>query len=52
MNLKELWEIYYQDKTLENFSQNTLDGYRTQCNLLIRYFGDTNIQEITKTLKI
>lgn len=47
MNLKELWELYYQDKTLENFSIKTLKGYKTQCNLLIRYFGNKDIQKIT-----
>ena len=47
MNLQELWELYYQDKKLENFSPKTLKGYKTQCNLLVRYFGDTDIQEIT-----
>jgi len=47
MNLQELWVLYEQDKKLENFSKTTLKGYKTQCNLLIRYFGDMDIQEIT-----
>lgn len=47
MNLSEVWKLYEQDKNIEGFSQKTLHNYRIQMNLLIRYFGKKDINEIT-----
>lgn len=47
MNISEVWDLYYQDKILEGFSPNTLTGYKIQLNLLSRYFGEKDINEIT-----
>ncbi len=47
MNLLESWALYEQDKKLEGFSPATLKGYRIQLNLLSRYFGEKDINEIT-----
>ena len=47
MNISEAWEVYYQDKKLEGFSPTTLKGYKIQLNLLLRYLGDIDINEIT-----
>jgi len=47
MHLTEAWQLYVADKTLEGYSKTTLRGYLIQNNLLIRHFGDTNINEIT-----
>ncbi len=46
MNLLEAWEIYYQDKKLEGYSDVTLKGYKLQTLLLTRYFEDKDINEI------
>jgi integrase/recombinase XerD len=47
MLLSEAWSLYETDKTIEGFSPATLKGYRIQHNLLIRYFGDIDLDEIT-----
>ena len=47
MNLSEAWENYYTDKQLEGYSSTTLKGYKVQYNLLLKYFGDINIDDIT-----
>lgn len=47
MLFSEAWQLYVADKTIEGFSPATLKGYKVQLNLLIRYFGDTNIGGIT-----
>lgn len=47
MKLSEAWELYLADKQLEKFSPVTLESYRVQKNLLVRHFGDKDINEIT-----
>jgi len=47
MKLSEAWGLYEQDKRIEGFSQTTLKGYKIQNNLLIRHFGDIDLDEIT-----
>jgi integrase/recombinase XerD len=47
MLLSEAWQLYAADKQIEGFSPATLKGYKVQLNLLIRYFGDIDIEEIT-----
>lgn len=47
MLFSEAWRLYAADKTIEGFSPATLKGYKVQLNLLIRYFGDTDIGGIT-----
>jgi len=46
MLLSEAWQLYVADKTIEGYSQATLRLYRVQINLLIRHFGETDIEEI------
>jgi len=46
MLFSEAWELYYADKTIERFSPATLKGYKIQMTLLIRYFGDIDIEKI------
>jgi integrase/recombinase XerD len=45
--LSKAWESYEADKRIEGFSPQTLKAYRLQAMLLIRYFNDLNIGEIT-----
>jgi len=47
MLLSEAWQIYLADKTIERYSTVTLNNYRIQVNLLIRHFGDIDIEGIT-----
>jgi integrase/recombinase XerD len=47
MLLSEAWELYYADKTIERYSSTTLKGYKIQMSLLIRHFGDIEIDGIT-----
>jgi len=43
MIISEAYKLYENDKILENYSKNTLKGYKIQYNLLIRYFNDIDI---------
>lgn len=45
--MSEAWELYKADKQIEGYSPVTLKGYRIQHNLLVRYFGDVELDEIT-----
>lgn len=47
MFLSEAWELYLTDKTIERYSVVTLHNYKIQINLLIRHFGDIDIEGIT-----
>jgi integrase/recombinase XerD len=47
MLLTEAWRLYATDKQIEGFSPNTLRGYKIQFNLLLRHFGDIDLDEIT-----
>jgi integrase/recombinase XerD len=47
MLLSQAWQIYSADKQIEGYSPATLKGYKTQHNLLIRHFGDCDLDEIT-----
>jgi len=47
MLLQEAWSLYEADKTLERYSIVTLKHYKVQMNLLVRRFGDTDIEDIT-----
>jgi len=47
MRLSETWRLYVADKKIEGFSPHTLKGYHIQLNLLIRHFGDIDLDEIT-----
>jgi len=47
VTLSEGWQLYVADKTIEGLSPNTLGDYKTQMNMLIRYFGDKDINGIT-----
>jgi integrase/recombinase XerD len=45
--LSKAWETYESDKRIEGFSPQTLIAYHLQVNLLIRYFGDVEIDSLT-----
>jgi len=47
MQLSEAWKLYLADKKIEGYSKATLKSYQIQVNLLIRHFGDIDIDEIT-----
>lgn len=47
MQLSEAWKFYTIDKQIEGFSPQTLKGYQTQANILIKYLGDIDLDEIT-----
>ena len=47
MLLSEAWKKYQQDKKIEGYSQLTLKTYCFQYNLLLRFFGDIDMSEIT-----
>jgi integrase/recombinase XerD len=47
MLFSEAWRLYAADKTIEGFSPETLKSYQIQHRLLVRYFGDTDIEGIT-----
>jgi len=45
MLLSEAWKRYQQDKKIEGYSSLTLKTYCFQYNLLLRYFGDIDMNE-------
>lgn len=52
MLLSEAWKKYQQDKKIEGYSTLTLKTYCFQYNLLLRFFGDIDINEFsTEKLK-
>ena len=52
MLLSKAWETYESDKRIEGFSPQTLKAYQLQVNLLIRHFGDVEIDLLsTETIK-
>jgi len=52
MLLSEAWKKYQQDKKIEGYLLLTLKTYRFQYNLLLRFFGDIDMNEFsTEKLK-
>ena len=47
MLLSQTWETYESDKRIEGFSPQTLKAYQLQVTLLIRHFGDVEINSLT-----
>ncbi len=47
MLLSEACRLYVADRQIEGFSSHTLKGYRIQINMLIAYFGDCDLDEIS-----
>jgi integrase/recombinase XerD len=47
MLLSEAWKKYQQDKKIEGYSPLTLKTYCFQYNLLLRFFGNIDMREIT-----
>ena len=47
MILSKAWEKYQLDKQIEGYSSLTLKTYTFQCNLLLRFFGDIDMNELT-----
>ena len=47
MLLSKAWETYESDKRIEGFSPQTLKAYQLQVTLLIRHFGDVEIDSLT-----
>lgn len=46
MQISKVFKYFCDDKKLLNYSIHTLKAYKIQCNLLIRYLGDIDIEEI------
>ena len=52
MLLSEAWKKYQQDKKIEGYSTPTLKTYCFQYNLLLRFFGDIDMNGLsTEKLK-
>ncbi len=52
MLLSKAWETYESDKRIEGFSPQKLIAYQLHVNLLIRHFGDVEIDLLsTEKLK-
>lgn len=51
MLLSEAWEKYQLDKKIEGYSPLTLKTYCFQYNLLLRFFGDIDMGELTRKIK-
>lgn len=47
MLLSEAWNKYQQDKKIEGYSTLTLKTYCFQYKLLLRYFGDIDLNEFS-----
>ena len=47
MLLSEAWNLYKADKQIQGYSSQTLKEYKVQMSLLIKYFGDIKITDIT-----
>ncbi|MFQ3546106.1 tyrosine-type recombinase/integrase [Halobacillus rhizosphaerae] len=47
MLLSEAWEKYYVDKKIEGYSLLTLKSYCLQFNMLVRYFGEVDTEEVS-----
>lgn len=47
MLLSEAWEKYQLDKKIEGYSALTIKTYCFQYNLLLRYFGNIDLNEFT-----
>lgn len=47
MKLSEVWTLYDSDKRMAGYSPVTLKSYDLQCRLLIRYFGDVDVESLT-----
>ena len=47
MLISQMFEKYKKDKELEGYSPHTLKAYKIQSNLLIRYFGDIEFEDMT-----
>lgn len=47
MKLSNAWVGYQSDKHIEGYSLKTLKAYQLQSNLLIRYFGDIDLNALT-----
>jgi integrase/recombinase XerD len=45
--LSQTWQKYESDKRIEEFSPQTLKVYQLQVTLLIRHFGDVEINSLT-----
>lgn len=46
-HVSEAWNLYKADKQIQGYSYQTLKVYKVQISLLIKYFGDIKITDIT-----
>ena len=46
MLLSDVWEKYHLDKKIESYSLQTIKTYCFQFKLLLRYFGNIDINEM------
>lgn len=47
MILSQVWELYEADRTLEGYSEHTIEAYRLQHRLFTEHQGDISIKTIT-----
>jgi integrase/recombinase XerD len=47
MHVSEAWQLYKSDKQIQGYSSQTIKVYNVQLSLLIQYFGDIKITDIT-----
>ncbi|GAE37697.1 tyrosine-type recombinase/integrase [Halalkalibacter akibai] len=47
MQISEIWNGYCSDKHIEGYSSKTLKAYHLQSKLLIRYYGDIELNNLT-----
>ncbi|MEC2076286.1 phage integrase SAM-like domain-containing protein [Metabacillus fastidiosus] len=48
ISFTEVWQLYRTDKRIQGYFGQTLKAYHIQVTLLIRYFGDIPMKDITK----
>jgi integrase/recombinase XerD len=46
MKISDVWKMYMTEKKMAGFSKYTFDAYRVQINLLIKHFGDVDIETL------
>lgn len=47
MNISSAFQLYQVDKQLDNYAESTLKSYKLESDLLIRRFGDVDLESLT-----
>lgn len=50
MRIGEAWELFEEDKRLEDYSRHTLAGYKLEMTLFSRHVGDIDVEDVTTDL--